>query len=574
MADSELLPDRAVEERTQVGLAGGSAGVLKAILLSLSVVSVVMYIVLACLRIGYPYELEWIEGGMVDQVRWILSGRGLYVPPSLEFVPNYYTPLYLYLTAGLCKVMGVGFLPLRLISFVSSLGCFWMIGSMVRRETGSWTWAIASTGLFAASYRATGAWMDIARIDSLFLLLALAAAYLVRVRRDTPGLIAAGLLMGLSFLTKQSALIIAGPLMLFTLLANKGWSRLAFAATFVGLVVGTTVLFDAFTDGWYSRYVFGLPNQHPYVEAVWASFWLRDIGDNLVVAATMSFFAVILGPRVHRGRDGHFYGMLLAGMMGAAWLSRLHLGGYDNVLMPAAAVLAIGFGLGAERLLSALQGTSIADAVRGGDRPGFHGVLLGTTYLAGIWQFALLAYSPGQQVPSQADRRSGDAMITALAKLDGDVLMPEHGFLHTLAGRNTYHAQSGALAAVLQGTDRRMTDDLLDAFRRAIRARRYDVLVLDELRCGIPGFGQEFARTHGLEAGQMKAPSFLELFRPDIEDNYQCIGSLFQRDDVFWPVTGLPLRPGQVYVRKDKAAGLSLADSPPAPTRREAPAGR
>ena len=564
MADLGLLPDRTAEAQPQTGPAGWAAGALKCLLLFLSVVSVVTYIVVACLRMGYPYELEWIEGGMVDHIRWILSGRGLYVEPSLAFVPNYYGPLYLYLGAGLCKIMGVGFLPLRLISFVSSLGCFWMIASLVRRETGGWTWAIVSAGLFAASYRVTGAWMDIARIDSLFLFLALAAVCLVRFRRDTPGLIAAGLLMGLSFLTKQSALCIAAPLVVYALLANKGWSRLAFAATFVGLVAVTTVLFDACTDGWYSRYIFGLPNQHRYIKMVWVTFWWQDIGKNLAVAATMTIFAAALGARIRPRRDLLFYGMLLAGMIGTSWLSRLHEGGYDNVLMPAAAALAIGFALGASRLLSAFQAASAAGPVSAGDAPAIHRTLLGALCLAGIWQFILLAYVPGQQVPSKADRRAGDAMVKTLAKLDGDVLMPEHGFLHTLAGRNTFHAHAGALWAVVQGTDKELTDALLGGFRRAIQTRQYDVLVLDELRGGKPDFVRELAEKHGLRADQVKGPGFLELFRRDIEDNYQCIGSLFRRDDVFWPVTGVPIRPGQVYVRKDKAAGLSLPGFPAA----------
>jgi 4-amino-4-deoxy-L-arabinose transferase-like glycosyltransferase len=551
VAEARALLNRAMEPQAQTGLPWWVAAGLKYVLLFLSALSLVAYVVVACLRMGYPYELEWIEGGMVDHVRWILSGRSLYVPPSLEFVPNYYTPLYFYLGAALSKIMGVGFFPLRLISFVSSLGCFWMIAGLVRRETGGWAWAIVSMGLFAASYRATGAWMDIARIDSLFLFLALAAAYMVRFRQDTPGLIAAGLLMGLSFLAKQSALIIAGPLILFTLLANKGWTRLAFAATFVGLVAGTTLLFNEYTDGWYSRYVFSLPNQHPYVKAAWASFWLQDIGRNFAVAASMTILALALGRSPQR-HDGLFYGMLFAGMVGTSWLSRLHEGGYDNVLMPAAAALAIGFGLGADRPLFVLDAAC--------DAPALRRTLAGTLCLAGIWQFVLLAYLPGQQVPGNADRRSGDAMVKTLARLPGDALLPEHGYLHALAGRNTFHAHAGAIWAVLLGTDKELKDALLDGYRRAILSRRYDVLVLDELARGKPDFVQKIARQHSLPAGQVKGPSFLELFRHEIEDNYQCIGSLFQRNDVFWPVTGVPVRPGQIYVRKDKVAMLALPD--------------
>ena len=170
---------------------------------------------------------------------WILSGRPLYVEPSLEFTPFIYTPLYFYVAAAVSKVLGVGFLPLRLVSFVASLGCLWLIGRFVRRETGSWTWGIVAAGLFAATYRLSGAWLDIARVDTLFLFLVLGSIHLLRFRRgplDGGGWAADGL----AFLTKQTALFIALPLALYPLLFGRGWARIAFAVAFGGFLIGST----------------------------------------------------------------------------------------------------------------------------------------------------------------------------------------------------------------------------------------------------------------------------------------------------------------------------------------------
>jgi 4-amino-4-deoxy-L-arabinose transferase-like glycosyltransferase len=61
---------------------------------------------------------------MVDHVLRVLSGQKLYVQPSLEFVPFIYPPLFVYLSAMVSMVTGVGFEPLRLVSFVSSLAVF------------------------------------------------------------------------------------------------------------------------------------------------------------------------------------------------------------------------------------------------------------------------------------------------------------------------------------------------------------------------------------------------------------------------------------------------------------------
>ena len=77
-----------------------------------------------------------MEGAMVDHVRRIMAGHKLYVQPSLRFVPFIYPPLYFYLAALVSHVLGAGLVPLRLLSFVASLGCFTLIYMLVRRETG------------------------------------------------------------------------------------------------------------------------------------------------------------------------------------------------------------------------------------------------------------------------------------------------------------------------------------------------------------------------------------------------------------------------------------------------------
>ena len=42
-----------------------------------------LYLVLAVIHLSYPFELEWMEGGMVDHVRRVLAGQKLYVKPTI-----------------------------------------------------------------------------------------------------------------------------------------------------------------------------------------------------------------------------------------------------------------------------------------------------------------------------------------------------------------------------------------------------------------------------------------------------------------------------------------------------------
>ena len=76
------------------------ATVLQAVLMLEAAGYVLMYCVLAFYRLRYPYELEWIEGAVVDSCIRLAHGLPVYTAPSIEFVPLIYNPLYLYVSAG------------------------------------------------------------------------------------------------------------------------------------------------------------------------------------------------------------------------------------------------------------------------------------------------------------------------------------------------------------------------------------------------------------------------------------------------------------------------------------------
>ncbi len=58
-----------------------------------------------------------------------------------------------------------------------------MIFALVRRETGSVWGGMAAGGFYAATFKATGVWMDVARSDSLLVFFLLLAAFTARDER-------------------------------------------------------------------------------------------------------------------------------------------------------------------------------------------------------------------------------------------------------------------------------------------------------------------------------------------------------------------------------------------------------
>ncbi|MGH9075462.1 MAG: hypothetical protein ACRDZQ_15280, partial [Acidimicrobiales bacterium] len=112
-----------------------------------ALVPVATYCWVAFHRIGYRFELEWMEGGAVEVVRRVALGQGIYVQPSLHFVPWPYTPLYWWLSAGVAHLTGIGFFPLRLVSLVASLAVFVVLAWLVRAETGRWAPGLVAAGI-------------------------------------------------------------------------------------------------------------------------------------------------------------------------------------------------------------------------------------------------------------------------------------------------------------------------------------------------------------------------------------------------------------------------------------------
>ncbi|HTW02879.1 MAG TPA: glycosyltransferase family 39 protein, partial [Streptosporangiaceae bacterium] len=169
-------------------------------------IAVCAYLAIALSRVTYPFTVEWLESNSLVEVHRILAGQPLYQAPSIRYVPDGYPPLYFAVSAAAASVLGVSYLPLRLVSLVSSLVCFAVLGRLVQRETGSVAAGVGAAGLFAATYFATGTWFDVGRVDSLFLALSIGGLYVARWMRGTPGAIAAGVLLAAAFLTKQTGL--------------------------------------------------------------------------------------------------------------------------------------------------------------------------------------------------------------------------------------------------------------------------------------------------------------------------------------------------------------------------------
>lgn len=465
-------------------------------------VYLMMYLAIALLRIGYPFELEWMEGGAVDHVARVLNGQAIYVRPSIDFVPYIYTPLYYYLCAPLASVTGIGFLPLRLISLLSSLSCFFLLFIWGRRETGNWRYGLIAAGLYAASFRLCGAWFDIARADPLFILFVLCGAYVLRFAESKTQLAAAAVLLWLSFLTKQTAQFICVPLILYALIAHHR-RGLWFAGMLAGLVAASILVLDRLHDRWFTYYIFHLPSLHKWDSAQFLGFWINDALNHFPILLVLGITTVVFLWRQKDSKATFFYLLFGCGCIATSWSSRLFSGGYDNALMPTVAALAVAMPALVKAVVS--KSKSVSSAIRFG------------LPLVLLVQFAMFWYNPAKQIPSDETRQSGLEIIRSISQFSGDVYMPYHGFVATLAGKKA-HAHQMAMKEVTQ-YDTLMAREITEQLDSALSKQQFSLVVLDS------PWPTATLQTYYRKYSEM--PSAVMSF---------------------WPVTGFPTRPRFWYV--------------------------
>lgn len=492
-------------------LAGAAAGAF--ILCALAI---------ALTRVAWPWQVEWMEGGSLQQVERLRAGQELYQAPAVEFTPFIYPPLYFELAAQLPATPSTPFLPLRALSIAAWLVSLLLIAQLVFRWTGSSWWSLFGAGVYAACFEIGGGWFDLARVDSLALMFLLAGWLALEERHSGEGapwwrhLLATVFLLA-AFLAKQSSLVVALPLVVYTLL-QQGLRRWLFPVTYLVGLSALVVVLNRLSSGWFNYYVFELPAGHALEPSALTGFWRFDLLGPLpfVILATLFTLVRLLFTR----KDRQLAWLLALGLafVGSAWLGRLHSGGYLNVLLPAFAFLAV---WGARSLHHLLEPAFDDPFTAFRQLPTENTELLRDTLVlvACVLQFALLVYDPRDHLPRPADDRGGRELRAWVDAQPGALWLPTQGWLVTgKSGHGAAHEM--ALQDVLRGPQSPVRTKLDQELKQALARGRWTAIVLDR-----PWYTQE------MEKGYLRVDAPLPP------------GSLR-------PLTGMETRPTQFWLQR------------------------
>ena len=385
-----------------------------------------IFVVLATRRIPYPLELDYIEGAMMDHIVRLSQGRPIYVAPSLDFITLAYMPGYATLVSLLARVNGPALWEPRLVSFTAMMINAFLVGFVLRRETRSWTLAIAGAGLLIGAFGVTGAHYDVGRPDSLMLCLVLSGLVVLRFTSGLRGAAVSALLLTLAFFTKQHAAWFVLAAMVH-LAVNDRLRFWLFSALAIAGCVGGYLALTLWLGPWFPFFTWEIPSHWSQLDKVRIlNYFGRGLVGTFGYLTAGVLASLALPDRLWTGRGGLWYWVGLGGLA-TGIMATLDPDAFRHVMNPSVVALSV---LGP---LAWWHVTHHLATWPGSTRTGRHAVL----WLILALQFVPLAYTVRGQLPHQHALAARRELVERIQAYPGRVLMLYHGYYTWLAGKGS-----------------------------------------------------------------------------------------------------------------------------------------
>jgi hypothetical protein len=244
---------------------------LRIIIILLLVVHVFTFLLFSFRLLVYPYDWEPSESDHILYATRLLNGESLYKDDnSFPLLCMNYPPGYHLLLSVPVKLLGPHMYTGRIFSMVIAAGLFLLIYKIIVEQT-DWKLLGIIMAVALLAYGPVSVWLAIIRMDSLYVVLSLAAMYLLSKHEKGYGLVVlASAFLAYSFFTKQQGIFGLGAGILYLLTHRKyrecGVLFLFFALFTVPLNLGL----DYMTAGWYNKHLFG---SHFYRAFSWQRMW-------------------------------------------------------------------------------------------------------------------------------------------------------------------------------------------------------------------------------------------------------------------------------------------------------------
>ncbi len=275
-------------------------------------------------RLSYPYDLEWMEGGMLAHAWRVQHWMPLYVEPDADWIPYIYPPGYPALLALLSVVTGLSTTLGRAVSvFGTLMSCAalvfagWRLGPRAFPASDARAGALSgglAAMVFLAAYPDTGAFYDLIRPDALGTGL-LAWSLVLGMDRDPRLRVLSGVLLAAAFAVKHNMAAYGVPMAL-GIAVRFGWRQaLVFGAASAGPALAYTGVLQVASGGHFLTTLLEVPRAHPMVAGRFLPATVEELGKHMavVVVGASAGFAALTTWHAHRVRGVR--GALVVGVL-------------------------------------------------------------------------------------------------------------------------------------------------------------------------------------------------------------------------------------------------------------------
>lgn len=459
--------------------------ILKVVLFLGAISYILAFIIIAMSHLKYPYEIQsGFEDGILHMFQRATDGKDIYAKPSIEYTPFIYPPGYIYASSALNTIWGgeaKGFYALRLTSFLSTIGCIILIYLIVFHKTKNRYSAILGGSLFAACYEISGWYFEVARVDMLFILLFLLCTYLLGISDKRIIRIIAGIVLGMAFMTKQSALIIIIVLTIGLYIIERKKSLYFSLSAIVSSALFFIVVNYA-NNGWLGYYIFQLPSGHPFVRWYVLRFFAVDLLHEFLIPTilTVTFLGIAyynnyikkISPtteyttwKEEKLTIGHCIVLYFASIL-CSFSMRVHEGGALNSILPVYAISAVIVGIAYYHFIKLIQIKTLRNVL----------------HMTVIIAFLSMLYYPLSELPTAEDYNAGQDIVEYIQNINESVkvLVPYQGYLVEMAGKGRM-ANFNAISDVIRSSkgDKAVKDELMLEIAEMIKSKKYDIIILD-----------------------------------------------------------------------------------------------
>jgi len=428
---------------------------------ALSVIFLIIYgsIFIYCmsLRLFYPFEINWLEGEIFINTLRVFEGKDIYQNPASGFITEIYPPVFYWTGSVFFLIFGKNIWALRLISLCSFTLLIFLIQRISTQEKKGTTASLTAITIFVALYQANGTWYDVARVDMLFLCIAVTGLYFISFTKSYLKLFLGTSILILSFFTKQVGIFFISIACLYIFLSDRK-KGILFTVTSFSILTLSVYLYNWFTDGWFLVYIFDNPRHITISES-----FISDITSDILPFLPILLFVILdIFRRIFRKREQpDIWDLAFLISIFSFLFIRCRTGSHLNDHIPLTYFTAVIFSFKIFNKDSYIL------------KRKFNIKTISIVIL--LIQMCILLYNPLKYIPNQNSEYFGKNFIKRIRDIEGEVFMPYHQFYAYLAGKKTY-LSAGAHWAYRIG-NYYYPEEVINK----LRSKKFSIVIIDDL---------------------------------------------------------------------------------------------